>query len=353
MAGGLRKYQSGEIISEFAAKTHNRMVDATAFVEKLQGNAMRPATPPAGADVALEVEVRNNTGERILDEFAVLGLGGSAGSPADNIEHSRHPPVLDGETPKEIDHKDRFCILQRDAEDKEVVEAVFLGLTWARVDIKSGGDTTCGIVDDQIAHLDSDKSGAKILWAEKGEEEEEDDRIGVQWAVIQLGETTKPRGPGIAMITETVPAAALDPADFTATPGKSGGDVAHIMRWREDEGKTIIPLEELEEDMEEDPDSPAPAPPLVPVTRAVINLSMTEIRASQTAPVLLAGHLQEFGGVTDEEEVFEEVFVVSSVMDFRALPNFSKGTDPETDLQIPYHAGGDEDFKLDSEDCGE
>jgi len=49
-------------------------------------------------------------------------------------------------------------------------------------------------------------------------------------------------------------------------------------------------------------------------------------------------------------------FFITNVMDFRTLPGFEKGTAPtgsdDPDLQIPYHVGGEEDFELDSEDCG-
>jgi len=169
-----------------------------------------------------------------------------------------------------------------------------------------------------------------------------------------------------AMLVDDVPAATLDGAAYTATPGKGADDAAHIMRWAIDGNKkTIHPMVDLERAEEVDPDTPppespstppgSPSPPQLPgsppasgfinVTRAPINYSKTEIRASAAEPILVSGFLEKRGD--------EEVFVITNVMDFRALPNFSKGTDPESDLQIPYHAGGDEDFKLDSEDCGE
>ena len=145
-----------------------------------------------------------------------------------------------------------------------------------------------------------------------------------------------------AMLVDDVPAATIDGAAYTAKPGKGADDAAHIMRWAIDgDDKTIHPMVDLQAAEEVDPDASG----FINVTRAPINYSKTEIRASAAEPILVGGFLEKRGD--------EEVFVVSSVMDFRALPNFLKGTDPGSDLQIPYHAGGDEDFKLDSEDCGE
>lgn len=84
---------------------------------------------------------------------------------------------------------------------------------------------------------------------------------------------------------------------------------------------------------------------------AGINLSKTDIRASKAEPVLVTG----FRYSLLIEGTRHEWFVISNVMDFRALPGFLKGDEPvstdDPDLQIPYHSGGDNSFTLDSTDC--
>jgi len=159
-----------------------------------------------------------------------------------------------------------------------------------------------------------------------------------------------------AMLIADVPAATIDGAAFTSTPGKGADDAAHILRWKLDTAadppETIHPMEDLEPAEEVDPDAPPPVPPatpsFIPVTRAPINHSKTIIRASPGEPILVSGVL--------ERRDDKEVFVISSVMDLRALPGFAVGTAPTTGddalLQIPFHSGGAEDFKLDSADCG-
>ena len=55
-----------------------------------------------------------------------------------------------------------------------------------------------------------------------------------------------------------------------------------------------------------------------------------------------------------ETEVEKEAFLLPWP-DFRALPGYAIGTAPEgdddEDLQIIFHSGGEDSFKLDSEDC--
>ena len=85
--------------------------------------------------------------------------------------------------------------------------------------------------------------------------------------------------------------------------------------------------------------------------RAVYNSSPTEIRGSVADPVICQGREESktVGGAS------HKMFIVENVMDLRGLPGYAKGTAPtagdDPDLQIPYHSGGDKDFKLDSVEC--
>ena len=84
--------------------------------------------------------------------------------------------------------------------------------------------------------------------------------------------------------------------------------------------------------------------------RAPINFSVTTIRASGSEPLLVGGFLEKVDN--------EEVFIITSIMDFRALPGFNRGSPPTSEnpgddpgLTIPYSAGGSRSFKLGSENC--
>lgn len=85
--------------------------------------------------------------------------------------------------------------------------------------------------------------------------------------------------------------------------------------------------------------------------RKAVNRSKTDIRASSDEPVFVAGQEKTIrqGGLT------YRWFIITDVMDFRALPGFVVGSAPtgddDPDLQIPFHRGGNTDFELNSEDC--
>jgi len=82
---------------------------------------------------------------------------------------------------------------------------------------------------------------------------------------------------------------------------------------------------------------------------AVLNPSYTSF-IGEGVGVMVAGSLLR---ITEEGESVE--YFVLPWPDHRGLPGYAKGTAPtgddDADLQIIYHSGGEESFKLDSEDC--
>lgn len=70
--------------------------------------------------------------------------------------------------------------------------------------------------------------------------------------------------------------------------------------------------------------------------------------------VAVCGTLLRWTEIVSEEEVEKEAFLLPWP-DFRAMPGYAIGTEPtgddDEDLQIIYHSGGEDHFKLDSEDC--
>ena len=76
----------------------------------------------------------------------------------------------------------------------------------------------------------------------------------------------------------------------------------------------------------------------------VINPSLTDFQAV-AGGVLMPGTLADENGVKS--------FIISWP-DLRGLPGYAKGTASgvdDTSLQIPFHSGGEETFKLDAADC--
>jgi len=85
--------------------------------------------------------------------------------------------------------------------------------------------------------------------------------------------------------------------------------------------------------------------------RRGVNRSKTDIRASDDEPILVAGYEQTIR----QDDSRYRLFIITDVMDFRAIPGFEVGTAPadadDADLQIPYHSGGNTNFEMSSEDC--
>lgn len=133
----------------------------------------------------------------------------------------------------------------------------------------------------------------------------------------------RPQGAGarncmsVGLVTATVAAASM--TDTTITPGITASAVK-LMTW----------------------DNPADSLSVDGAALAAVNLSKSELRASTTHPLAVVGYRQTVR--TGGEDV--EGFVVGGLYDLRMLPGFD-----EAATQVPYHDGGDSDFKLDSEEC--
>ena len=126
----------------------------------------------------------------------------------------------------------------------------------------------------------------------------------------------------IGMATGTITAADVDGTAVTATPG-TGASAIKLMVW---DAATL----------KADDDA---------TTLQGINFSVTDIRATTAEPILVSGYRAKVDDV--------DSFIVVNVMDFRSLPGYAIGVaaqDPDQ-MQVPYHAASEGDFKLDSEDC--
>lgn len=148
-----------------------------------------------------------------------------------------------------------------------------------------------------------------------------------------------------AMATSTIPAASnYDGNAKTVEPGTATSGVT-LMDWKTDvAGETEFPLTELEAVQESDGSDP---PQDVDAVRFAVNASGTEIRGSVAAPVLLFGLLETVSSSNGSEEVF----YVTSVMDFAALPGHIENGDRTDDARSPFSYGDERTYQLDRDEC--
>ncbi|TWT35313.1 hypothetical protein KOR34_02030 [Posidoniimonas corsicana] len=116
-----------------------------------------------------------------LEPFSVLGFDGLPDGVADldeAVDRSR-AMLLEGGTPA-ASHGQRMLVLQDGAEQGDVVEACFGGLTLARVNVTDADHTHAGLAAGDATRLASGSAGAEIWWRETAS-------TGEQWCLVVLG----------------------------------------------------------------------------------------------------------------------------------------------------------------------
>jgi len=200
MAGGLKKYQVGEIVTEIAASTHNRMVDATDYIERIRAGGGFGREDSIPGIPHLTIDVLNDTAADLTARFPIVGLGDPTIVIADSAEVYNDEPVFRGIVPVAEDHEGRFAVLQRPLIDGETGEAVISGMTWVEVNVIDAADDTCGVVDDDTDKLKSGIGDTPILWKATG--------TGNKWAIINISGGAKgvPGESGLAVTSGEIPA---------------------------------------------------------------------------------------------------------------------------------------------------
>jgi len=186
----------------------------------------------------------------------------------------------------------------------------------SKIEVLSGGnpmenlDSTSESLSVSNVHK---KSYKKLDMIELEYDRTIEEPVEAQWIPIDSG-----GGDSIVCVLyEEVPA-----AELSAFEVKPGMGMAIGTKWNKD---SKIFDEQTDDDVE------------------VFNLSQTTYRGSSDNPVAIVCNL------------IDEIYVIASDKDLTSLPGFVVGTAPtgdtDSDLQIPFHSGGDEDFKLDSREC--
>lgn len=184
---GPRKIRPGDVLSGISASGWNAFVDTTQKVNQLRG--MPQGLPISqGPREQLRVMVQNKTGGALTESFSILRLTDPIAEPADltDADGVRFRGIaFEADTP-DADTGANFVVMQGPCPEDEFRPAVMLGLTWAKVDIQSDGDTHATSIDGDDTKLTSGGAGMRILWPLTG--------TGVKWCVVMLAPSSSESG---------------------------------------------------------------------------------------------------------------------------------------------------------------
>lgn len=172
--GKLINLHPGQRLRGIPSETWNAHNDA---VRQLRGTGPPAGTgQQAGFDNQIRVLTKNSTGGD-LDQFSVVTLQEPLFDVTDDAAVMRRGVILKADSPTNT--VQRFGILQAACKSNGFAPAAVRGLTWAKVDKQTDGDTTAGVETGTTANLKGGIEGASIVWAESG--------TGVKWAIVDIG----------------------------------------------------------------------------------------------------------------------------------------------------------------------
>ncbi len=149
---------------KISASDWNKLADR--YNGGMLGGTGRDSGEPSRSPVV--VLVKNNTGTD-LGKRAVIGLGDSLISLADNERQWKEEIVLNAELPEAGTHDTKYAILQSSLRDGQIGEAMVIGVTQVLLDVQSESDTHAKIVDGETDYLETGASGtAEIIWKASG-----------------------------------------------------------------------------------------------------------------------------------------------------------------------------------------
>ena len=176
----------GSTVTSFPARTWNQLVD------RLLG-APPPGLPqsvrgePRAGQVVIEVEPQTDVGELgvlILDEPVFLPTATTGGGNDTADAATLQAPAMRAVAPATANLSGAVAITLEPIASGNRGRAVVQGVSWARVDIQTAGDTACGPIDADKTRLESGAGALTILWAEKADA---GTKTGEQWCLVLLG----------------------------------------------------------------------------------------------------------------------------------------------------------------------
>lgn len=354
-----RKVSPGQPLSKAPSRSASWLNAVSAAAQ-----AYQETSGPGGSSAIrsqqnpVEVKVKNITGGDLLRGHAVL-LDESL---LDEVNHRK--PFVSGVTP--ADGKTRpLALLKSACKNNKFTEAFVAGVAPAIVDVASLDDTHASVEDGSNVLVSGTSGQVEILTPPT--------TTGEQELLVLLGGGGGGSGGAsisglLGLVITDIPKASdfdfsgevesIPAFDWELDVGLklSGGEEDPTV-WQLDWKRTNATIETYETSPYEQPFRK-----LRPVvveedgnyfvkSYPGINLAKTDIRASKAEPIVVTG----FRYRLLIDEVAHEWFIITNVMDMRAIPNFIKGTTPagadDPNLQIIHHKGGENSFTMDSDDC--
>lgn len=198
-----QRVKKGQVLRSIHGDSWNEFCDTADRVKALPPADLRPG-PGKPSGTHLQVQGINTTDADLTSEFPVVRFASPPVVPADNAAIVRQGVRFEVLKPDE--ENTHWGVMQGPCPKEQTRPVVFMGLSWAKVDIKSKDDTTCGPIDDDAEKLESGPGNATIVWASKAAEEDDEDKLGVQWCVVLLGGGGSSSDSLIAKITSSVSA---------------------------------------------------------------------------------------------------------------------------------------------------
>lgn len=196
MGDAFKKTSPGQKL-QLPAAAYNAFIDtALAFQRgRLQRGAAGPVAAPLPEGLA---RVKNASGAS-QGRFGVLGIGGVAYGPGDNLAEFQNHVTFEAVAPAEP-HRDRFVVLWEPLAPGKIGQAFVAGVCPVRVDILDDAHRFAQAIPGDAGKLRSSASGStQILWAEAA-------GSNPRWAVVRLGGGggSEPAGQYLGMVHSVV-----------------------------------------------------------------------------------------------------------------------------------------------------
>lgn len=185
------KRSAGQKLS-LSANELNGMLDAAVAHKQRQS---QPSVVPKSPSHR-QLLVQNKTGETV-ERHRILKLGQPVVLPeagdADATNEYRNKVVLEGDMPDD-ESAGLWCVIQKDANDDEIVPAMVLGITPCWINLTDETHTHVEAADGEVVPESATSGSARIVWIAGGVGMATE--TGEQWATIIVdsgGATTRAR----------------------------------------------------------------------------------------------------------------------------------------------------------------
>ena len=162
---------------QISSTAQNTLMDVAQRAYGNAGQSVAAASGLGGGHVVCRV--LNNSGAAV-GRFGILGLGGIAITPTENLADFQSNPVILGAAPASPTHVGRFAIALEPINAGIVGRCILSGVSVCQVNMAVSGQQWAEVLDSDATQLQSGQTGtAQILYAESG--------TGTKWAIVRIG----------------------------------------------------------------------------------------------------------------------------------------------------------------------